>query len=204
LNNNSGFRTVRKPGIDVVAVVNPGGKIKKLEEKLRFADTFANKVELADAYLAAGLTDKAIELYQSGLTGAFSENEHVLAQLVTAYHSQQRYADVIPVAKKLYKLPQFPRSKAHMLYAMSLEQTGQLEAAENEFKAMKGRYSYFEQRYQYGLFLVRVERSDDARKIFTEMLNEEPHLSVIERKNNRVWFAKTRDEMRKLPVEKTV
>jgi hypothetical protein len=91
-----------------------------------------------------------------------------------------------------------------MLYAMSLEQTGQLEAAENEFKAMKGRYSYFEQRYQYGLFLVRVERSDDARKIFTEMLNEEPHLSVIERKNNRVWFAKTRDEMRKLPVEKTV
>src|SRR5882762_10969040 len=35
------------------AVFNPSGKIKKLEDNLRFADTFANKVALADAYLAA-------------------------------------------------------------------------------------------------------------------------------------------------------
>jgi hypothetical protein len=31
--------------------------------KLRFTDTFANRVKLADAYLEAGLTDKALEIY---------------------------------------------------------------------------------------------------------------------------------------------
>jgi len=184
---------------------NSAGNIKKLEEQLRFTDTFANRVNLADAYLAAGQTDKAIDLYKASLTGAFSENEHVIAQLMSAYYEEQRYEEVIPLAKNIYKLQQFPRSKAHLLYALSLENTGNIEQAENEFKAMKGRYSYFEQRYQYGLFLMRQNRDEDAFNIFTEMLNEEPHLGNIEKKSNRVWFSKTRDELRKIsPAQRTV
>ncbi len=179
-------------------MINPGGNIKKLEEELRFTDTFANRVKLADAYLAAGQTDKAIDLYKGSLTGAFSENEHVLMQLIAAYYEQQRYDEIIPLAKKIYKLPQFVRSKAHMLYAMSLENTGNIEQAENEFKAMKGRYSYFEQRYQYGLFLIRQGREKDAWQIFTDMLNEEQHLGQLEKKSNRVWFVKTKEELRKI------
>ncbi|MFI5137409.1 MAG: hypothetical protein ACHQIM_06250 [Sphingobacteriales bacterium] len=200
LSKRSNFRTVNKPSIDVGAVLNPGGRIKKLEEELRFTDTFANKIKLADAYLAAGLTDKAIDLYKASLTGAFSENEHVMAQLIVAYFGQQRYEEVIPLAKKLYNLPQFTRSKAHILYALSLENTGNAEQAENEFKAMKGRYSYYEQRYQYGLFLIRAGRDKDAWQIFTDMLTEEPHLGQMEKKSNRNWFVKAKEELRKISV----
>jgi len=193
-------RRINTPKIDIGAVINPGGKIKKLEDELRFTDTFTNKIKLADAYLAAGFTDKAVDLYTASLTGAFDENEHVLAQLIVAYYAQQRYEEVIPIAKKLYKLPQFARSKAHMLYALSLENMGETELAEAEFKAMKGRYSYFEQRYQYGLFLMRAGRDQEALNIFTDMLNEEKHLGPVERKSSRIWFAKTKDELRKITV----
>jgi hypothetical protein len=179
--------------------------IKKLEDELRFTDTFANKVKLADAYLTTGQTDKAIDLYKLSLTGAFAENEHVIAQLIVAYYEQQRYEEVIPLAKKIYKLHQFPRSKAHLYYALSLENLGKTDLAENEFKAMKGRYSYFEQRYQYGLFLMRQGREEDAWNLFTEMLNEEAHLGAVERKSSRIWFTKTKEEIRKIsPVQKTV
>jgi len=194
---------IRVPKIDVGAVLNPGAKLKKLEDELRFTDTFANKVKLADAYLDAGYTDKAVELYQASLTGAFAENEHVMAQLIIAYFEQGRYEEIIPIAKKLYKLPQFARSKAHIRYAMALENTGQVELAENEFKAMKGRYAYFEPRYQYGLFLVRQDRDQDAYQLFTDILDEVPQLSAMERKANRVWFAKAKDEVKKLSVQKT-
>lgn len=200
LSNKRSFNSVNKPIMNAGRVLNPGGNIKKLEEELRFTDTFANRVKLADAYLAVGQTDKAIELYKASLTGAFAENEHVMAQLIVAYFEQQRYDEVIPLAKKLYNLPQFPRSKAHLLYALSLERTGKEEQAENEFKAMKGRYSYFEQRYEYGLFLVRAGREKDAWQIFTDMLNEEPHLGQIEKKANRIWFSKVKDEVRKIGV----
>lgn len=198
LSNKSTFRAINKPTIDIGATINPGGRIKKLEEELQFTNTFANKVKLADAYLAAGQTDKAVDLYKSSLTGAFDENEHVMAQLIIAHYAQQRYEEVIPLAKKLYKLPQFARSKGHLLYAQSLENLGRIEEAEAEFKAMKGRYSYFEQRYEYGLFLMRQERHDDAWQIFTDMLAEEPHLGSIEKKSNRVWLSRAKEELRKI------
>jgi hypothetical protein len=47
-----------------------------------------------DAYLNAGQTDKAISLYESSLSGAFEENEHVRAQLSIAYFTKQRYEDM--------------------------------------------------------------------------------------------------------------
>src|ERR1700754_1759609 len=50
-------RRISTPKINVGAVLNPGGQLKKLEDELRFTDTFANKVKLADAYLAAGYVD---------------------------------------------------------------------------------------------------------------------------------------------------
>lgn len=182
------------------AMLNPGSSIKKLEDELRFTDTFANKVKLADAYLASGQTDKAIELYQSSLSGAFVENEYVMAQLIVAYSKKEEYDKVIVLGKKIYKLPQFARSKAHMLYAQALEKNGDTEQAEAEFKLMKGRFSYFEQRYQYGLFLIRAGRDHEAANIFTEMLNEEKHLGQVERRTSREWFAKAKDELRKIPV----
>jgi hypothetical protein len=193
-------RRLNTPGIDVGGIINPGGKIKKLEDELRFADTFANKVKLADAYLEAGQIEKAVELYNASLTGAFVENEHVLAQLIVAYYKQERYDEIIPIAKKLHKLPQFPRSKAHILYAKSLEELGQTDQAEKEFKAMKGRYSYYGPRYEYGLFLIRNNREEEAITIFSEMLAEESHLGQVEKKSNRQWFAKAKEEMRNISV----
>lgn len=191
-------RRISKPNIDVSAFVNPGGKIKKLEENLRFTDTFNNRMLLADAYLTSGQTDKAVELYESSLTGAFSENEHALAQLVIAYYQLERYSDAIKAAGKIYRLPQFIRSQAHLFYALSLEHIGEIDKADAEFKAMVGRFSYYEQRYQYGMFLVRSGRDEDAAKIFTVMLEEEQQLSPMERKSARPWCAKARAELKSI------
>jgi hypothetical protein len=32
------------------------------------------------------------------------------------------------------------------------------------------------------------------------MLNEEPHLGPVEKKTNREWLAKAKDELKKIPV----
>jgi hypothetical protein len=193
-------RRINTSKIDIGAVLNPSGRIKKLEDEVRFTDTFANKIKLADAYFASGQTDRAIELYESSLAGAFVENEYVMAQLIVAYYEKREYEKVIGLAKKLYKLPKFARSKAYMLYAQALERTGNMEQAEAEFKIMKGRFSYFEQRYQYGLFLIRAGRDQEAAIIFSDMLAEEKHLSSVERRTSREWCSKAKDELRKIPV----
>lgn len=189
-------RTLQNAGLG--AVLNPTGSIRKLEENLRFTDTFHNRIALADAYLAAGQTGKAIALYESSLTGAFEENEHVLYQLIVAYSKEGRYEEVLPIAKKIYRLPQFTRSKGHLLFAMALEQCGQVAEAEKEFQLMNTRFSNFEARYQYGLFLKRSNRIEEATSVFAEMIGEWSHLSPIERKYNRSWVALVKAEQKKL------
>ena len=179
-------------------LINPAGRIRRLENNLRFADTFNNRVMLADAYLAVGRTDEAIELYASGLTGAFTENEYVIKQLIRAYFEKQRYAEVIGMARKLYGRPQFARSKEHVLYARALEYTGDLTAAEQEFMKMKARFADFEARYQYGLFLRGTGRGKEARLVFEDIAGEASHLSSRERRDNRAWIVKAKEELKKV------
>ena len=186
-------------------MINPTGRIRRLEDRLKFADTFENKVALADAYLAAGQTEKAIGLYESSLTGYFSENEYASSQLIAAYGVMKRYDDIVPLAKKIYRSPQFLRSRAHMLYAIALEHTGNKEQAEKEFKLMGAKFAYFEPRYYYGLFLMRVDRIEEAKQLFTEMLAEKDHLSPRERRYGSTWFNKSREELKNIETwKKTV
>lgn len=182
----------------VSTIINPTGRIKKLEKQLQFSDTFNNRVELADAYLITGSTDRAIELYESSLTGNFSENEYVITQLIVAYGIKQNYPAILPLAKKVYNVPQFARSKAHIAYAIALENTGNRQQAEKEYQLMKARFANFEARYNYGLFLIRDNRVDEAKQLFKAIAEEETQLSSRERKYNRQFISLAKDELRKL------
>ena len=182
----------------VSTIINPTGSIRKLETQLKFSDTFNNRVALADAYLSTGATDRAIELYESSLTGAFTENEHVHFQLIIAYCLKKDYESVLPLAKKIYNLPQFARSKAHIAYAIALEHTGNKAQAEKEYQLMRARFSNFEARYNYGRFLIRDNRFDDARQLYKSIAEEETQLSSRERKYNRHWINLCKEELRKI------
>lgn len=185
-------------GEGVGTAFNPGGRIRKLEKQQKFVDTFENRVALADAYLQAGHTDKAVALYEQSLTGVFAENEHAVMQLMTAYAKQKHYAEILPLTKRVYNSPQFLRSPAHIAYAQALGFTGDAAAAEAEFQKMKSRFSAFEPRYHYGLFLVQNNRSTEAKEILAEILYEEKHLSGREKRFHREWFAKSREELKRL------
>lgn len=184
----------------VGALFNPGGNLKKLEQNLHFSDTFKNRVTLADAYLQAGYIDKAIELYQSSLTGTFEENEYVLLQLITAYFQKERYADVLPIVKKIQHLPQFARSKVHLLYARALQYTGNAAQSVQQFKMMAARFANYEARYYYSLLLLETGRTDEAHALLAAIVDEQPHLSSIERRDNRKWLSLAKEKLKQLAV----
>lgn len=177
-------------------LVSPGTRIKKLEDKVRFADTFSNKVQLADAYLANNQTEKAVTIYEGCLTGVFAENEHVLLQLIDAYSRLQEYPNVIAAARKIYQLPQFARSRAHLLYAMALDATGDSAGAEAEFKKMSARFSNFEARYQFGQFLLRNHRDEEALSIYRSMTEEASQLSPREKSAYRQWISLAKESLK--------
>ena len=177
--------------------VSPAARIRRLEQNCQLTNTFNNRVLLANAYMMAGRTEEAIELYSTSLTGAFSENEYVINRLIAAYFKTGQYPQLIGLVRKIYHTPGFPRSEAHLFYARALELTGDLQGAEKEFKKMKGRFADFEARYQYGLFLQRAGRGDEAQDILEGIVKEEPHLSSRERRANYPWIQKSKEELKR-------
>jgi hypothetical protein len=178
--------------------INPSSSIRKLEENLRFTDTFANRVALADAYLASGAIDKAISLYEESLKGAFDENEYVLSQLVVAYSQKKLYNEVVTIAYKIKHLPQFNYSHCHVLYANALAQIGATEKAEIEFRKMNGKFSHYEGRYMYSLFLSKQQRFEEAHQLLSDIVAESRHLSSYERRYYRNWIIKAKDELKRM------
>jgi hypothetical protein len=183
-------------GINLGNFFNPRPSIKRLEENLRFSDTFNNRVMLADAYLANGEKEKAIGLYESSLTGAFEENEYVRMQLVVAYSEMKQFDKVVTIATKLCNLPTFPRSRIHILYAMALEKIGQPAEAEKEFLKMQSRFSFYEARYRYGLFLKKMNRAGEAMQLYSSILEEASHLSPRERRQANPHMKLIREELK--------
>jgi len=182
----------------VAQVVNPGGKIKQLEKKLQFSDTFTNRVALADAYMGAKMYQQAVDLYESALTGVFADNEHAVKQLIEAYHYLDKYEEITKLAPRVVKTMNFSQSAANLYYAFALEKTGQHHLAEKEYKEMNHRFSNFEARYHYGSLLLRHQRAEESLAVFQEMLDEGEHMNRKELGNGKVWISKAREEWSKL------
>ncbi|MDB5120776.1 MAG: hypothetical protein JWN56_1994 [Sphingobacteriales bacterium] len=191
-------RQVNSIQAGVVKLVNPGSKIKHLERKFQFTDTFANRVALADAYLEKGLHEKALALYEPALSGLFESNEHVVQQLIEVYFKLNRFDDVIRIAPKISRNINFPKSKSNLLYALALEKSDGIDLAEKEFKAMNHRFSNYEARYNYGQFLIRTNREAEALKLYTTISEEAEHMNRKEKGESKIWIDKVIGSCKKL------
>jgi hypothetical protein len=178
----------------VAKMVNPTGKVKRLERNFQFSNTFANRIALADAYLEIGWYEKAIELYGPALEGTFAADEHTVKQAIVGYFHLGNYEAIAKIAPRISKSPNFSSSASNLYYAFALEKMGKLAAAENEFKNMEHRFSNYEARYHHGCFLLRLNRMDDAKAIFGEVLDEAAHMTRKEKKVGRGWIKKCQEE----------
>ncbi len=175
---------------NVVNIVNPTGRIKALEEQFKFSNTFANRVALADAYFAGGKLEKAVELYEQGLTGLFEDNEHVISQLIQAYYQFEQYEKILSIAPRISKAIEFPKSRACLLYALSLAKAGQTKEAETFFLKLNNRYANYEARYLYGEFLINNQRKEEAALVLHEIIEESQNLNRREKAASKEWIEK--------------
>lgn len=180
------------------SIVNPGGRMSDLEKKFKFSDTFTNRVALADAYMENGMNEKAIELYEPALKGVFLDNEHVIKQLIHAYYNTGRFEDVTRIAPKVINTMNFSKSHSNLLYVFALEKTGKLDLVEKQYQAMNHRFSNYEARYNYGCFLLKQNRKEDAGLIFYDVVEESEQLSRKEKGKSAIWINKSKEEWQKL------
>lgn len=186
--NKQDIHSVQK---GVGAMINPKAKLQELEKKVEISDSFENKVNLADAYFNLNQFEEAIVKYESCLQGNFKTDSYVLTQCGLAYFEFRNFEKAVDRLKLAYSDSSFKRSKAHLAYALSLDEIGKTNEAFKEFELMNSSSSYIELRYQYALFLLNHDKKEEACSILELILKEIDQMDNIKKAREGQWLKKS-------------
>lgn len=191
-------RDIEKVQENLVTAINPSKKIKDLEKKYRFSETFENRVALADAYLDEGLYPEAIGYYEASLKDVFSSDFYVLSKLIEAYYYSSDFENVVDYGEKIRSNSKFRKSKASFLFGMALDKTGNHQLAEEILRHFDSPYSNFMERLELCKFLIRQDKKEEAKDILQEMVLEAENMSNPNYRKNRELIKRAKEELHNL------
>ncbi|MEP5339881.1 MAG: hypothetical protein ABJL44_17545 [Algibacter sp.] len=178
----------------IVSIINPTKKVKDLEKRLQFSETYQNRVDLADAYLEIKDFDNAIKHYLEALEDDFENDLYVIKQLMEAYFKAEDFDNVILYAEKIKSHPEFKKSRSQFIYGLAFDRVEKLDEAEANLKQIDIRYSFYNERLVFAKFLIRRDKIEEAKAVLDEIFNESKHMT----KPNRRLFRATIQEVEKL------
>lgn len=176
---------------ELSTILVPTKKVKDLEKQVSFANTYQNRVNLAEAYFEMDAYNEAIEHYALALEGHHSNDFSIRAQLVASHYYIGDYQEAIAHAKHIEKEAKFNKSRAQFLYGLALEKQGYLEEAESQMRHIDQRYSNYEERLKLAKFLIDREKKDDAKELLQELYTESEHMT----RENKKRFKRTMSEV---------
>ncbi|WP_298425349.1 hypothetical protein [uncultured Kordia sp.] len=182
---------------EIVTAIVPSKKVKDAEKQLAFADTFQNRVALADAHFENGDYENANIQYEAALKGNFQNDFYVIKQMMGAMSQSQNYAEVIRLAEKIKDNYEFEKSHAQFIYGLALDKLGRIEEAEKNLKPIDQRYSNYEERLVLAKFYARNDKRSEAKEILDEIITESEHMT----KPNRRLYRQVITNVRKYREE---
>ncbi|WP_299225039.1 hypothetical protein [uncultured Psychroserpens sp.] len=178
-------------------IINPTKKVRDLEQKLQFSETYENRIKLADAYFEIQDYNNALKQYLSALDSTFQNDFHVIEQIISCYYKNENYDRVIDYSKQVINHIEFKRSKVQFLYGLSLEKTGDIIEAEKQLKQLDLPYSNYTERLAYINFLIRHDKTEAAKTLLNEVFDETQNMT----KMNRKLYKQTIIEIEKLKTD---
>lgn len=197
------MNVIRKDDIDkaqetIATVINPSKRIKDLESKLKFSDTFENQVALADAYLDENMFDMAITNYEAALRDVFKNDFYVLSRLQEAYYYSSNFEMSISIAERIREHSSFRKSRAAFLYGMALEKVDKIIEAEEWLSSFDAPYSYYMERLELARFYSRNDKREEGKIVYQEIKDESENMSKQSFKTNRQIIIKAIEELAQL------
>ncbi|WP_179319319.1 hypothetical protein [Winogradskyella helgolandensis] len=179
---------------EITTVLNPTKKIKDLEKKLEFIDTYTNRIELADAYFKNKDIPNAIVNYKKTLEDTVQDDLYTRQNLILCYFQLRDYVAVIEQAEQIKDKPEFKGSKQQFCYGLALSELGKIEEAEAQLKQIDRPYSNYAERLALAKFYVENNRTSEGKELLNEISTESKRLT----KPNRKLYGATIVEVERL------
>lgn len=176
---------------EVTSIINPTKKIVDLEKKIQLADTFQNRVNLGDAYLENRDYVNAIENYLIALDGNFKNDPYTINNVINAYFHLDNFEKVVEYSKQIESSSEFKKSQ--FFYGLALEQMNQIGDAEVQLRKVDLNYSNYYERVELSEFLIRQNKSEDAKEILSQLLSEYQNMTKPNKRLHRGTIQKAQN-----------
>lgn len=190
-------RDVSKINSNVTSIINPTKKVKDLGKRLEFADTYKNRVDLADAYMEIGDFENAIFHFKKTLEDHNEDDVYVIENLIRALFFNSNYNEVLLYGERPKKDSSFQGSKTQFIFGQALEKLNKIDEAETNLRPIDVRYSNYEERLLLAKFLLRNNKVEDGEEIIEEIFQESKYMN----KMNRRLYRSTIVEVEKMRAE---
>ncbi|NER12345.1 tetratricopeptide repeat protein [Leptobacterium flavescens] len=189
---------VDKAQQELTHLVDPGKRIRDLERRMKFTDTFENRVALADAYLLTERYDEAIGLYEKSLDGMFKNDYYTISKLVEAYFRKGDVEKTLEYAGRIKNASEFKKSRSQFYYGLALNEADRWEEAEEQLRQTDLRYSNYEERITFADLLKQRGKLKDALEIYKEIISEGEYMKPENRRKNRLFIQRAREQYQAL------
>jgi hypothetical protein len=187
-------RDAEKIQNELTHIINPTKKIRDLEKKLEFSDSYTNRIELADAYIDNNDIPNAIVNYKHTLKDTDQNDLYARQRLVLCYFQLKDYTGVVEHAEKIVNKSEFKGSKQQFCYGLALKELDKVEAAEAQLKQIDRPYSNYEERLELAKFYIENNRVPAGKALLQEISVESQHMT----KPNRRIYRSTIVEVERL------
>lgn len=179
---------------EITTVLNPTKRIKDSEKKLKFVDTYTNRIELAGAYYKNKDFENAIVHYKNTLEDTVQDDFYARQKLVLCYFQLKDYASVIEQSEFIKENSKFKGSKQQFCYGLALNELGKTDEAEAQLIQIDRPYANYAERLELAKFYVENDKASEGKALLHEISMESKRLT----KPNRKLYGSTIAEVERM------
>jgi hypothetical protein len=179
---------------EITSTINSTRKIKDLEKRVGFSDTYTNRIDLADAYVQNKDIPNAILNYKKTLEDTVQEDFYSRQQLVLCNFQLKDYLGVLEHAEVIKNKLEFIGSKQQFCFGLALKELDRLEEAEVQLKQIDRPYSNYAERLELAKIFIETNRQIEGEDLLNEIYTEAQNMI----KTNKSLYRATIAEVEKL------
>lgn len=194
-----GHRSTRSALRGIRKTLDPNADIRHHEKLHKLSGSVEAARRLAGELVASGRYEDAIRHYEDALKGLYEHDPDLLLGLAQAQFGNGEFEKVRGTLDKLIEHnPDFRSQDGHLIYARSAEECGDLDKAEEEYKAVAAYYSGAEAKIRYARLLEKVDKPKEALAVYEDIVAAAEVAPRHFRKAQKAWIADARDGIGRL------
>ena len=169
--------------------LDPDADLRRYQSEVQLAGNVASRQRYAEELLRHERYDEAIAQYREALTGLYQHDPNLMLGLAQAQFGKGEASASRTTLDELIRLnPDFRSPSGHLLYARALAAEGNVQKALDEYQVLASSYPGAEAAVRYAQLLQAEGRTEEARKVARELLEQARIAPGHYRRAQRAWL----------------